>query len=101
MDEHYTKVSFPATLNRAGAWGHTPQTPTAGLAAIFATPIVAGTPDALTTNLALLAFVNRIAIGRCIPRPPVRSIILIIPMPPIIPMMLITLITLIRGHFNA
>jgi hypothetical protein len=76
------------------------------LAAIFATLVVAGAPDAFTTNLALLAFVNGVAIGQFIPRPPVRPIILIISIPPIIPIILIIpvipviLILPIRGRFS-
>jgi hypothetical protein len=61
------------------------------LTAIFATPVVAGAPDTLTTNLALLAFVNGEAIGLFIPRPPVR---------PIIPIIRGILIIPIRGRFK-
>jgi hypothetical protein len=71
------------------------------LAAIFATPVVTGAPDALTTQLALLAFVNGVAIRQCIPRPAVRPIMPMpprLPIPPIIP---IVLIFLIRGRFKA
>jgi hypothetical protein len=79
-------------------WGHRRS------AAIFATPVVAGAPDALTTNLALLAFVNGEAIGLFIPWPPVRPIIpiiVIIVIIPIIPIIVIIPIIPIRGRFKA
>jgi hypothetical protein len=36
-------------------------------AAVFATAVVARAPDALAPQLALLAFVDGVAIGQCIP----------------------------------
>jgi hypothetical protein len=79
------------------------------LAAIFATLVGAGAPDALTTQFALLALVNGIALGQLIPRPLVRPIVVIISILPIIPIILVIPIILIipvililpmRGRFN-
>jgi hypothetical protein len=71
------------------------------LAAIFATPILAGSPDTLTSKLALLALANGEVVGICIPWPPVPSIIVIALIIPIVPIVPIVPIIPIRGRFNA